>query len=163
MSKTAASLDVRFWPKVNKQGVGGCWEWTAHCLPIGYGWFYVHRGLSRTAHRVSAVLHGLLDSLDSNLHVLHSCDNPKCVNPAHLFIGTNADNVADRVAKGRSGGKPQFGAANGMSKLVASQILFIRELYASGKFSQSQISCVFGVGQPTIHKIVNGQRWETQF
>lgn len=154
-----ASLDARFWPKVNKQGGNDCWEWTAHCLSSGYGWFAVRTGVSRTAHRVSAVLHGLLDSFDSHLHVLHSCDNPKCVNPAHLFVGTNADNVADRVAKGRTGWRAQPGPANGMSKLVASQVLFIRGLYASGKFSQSQLGCAFGVRQTTILKIVNGQRW----
>jgi hypothetical protein len=155
-------IEERFWEKVSKRDVQSCWEWTAHCLKSGYGWFAVRKGLSRGAHRVSAVFAGLIDRIDSELHVLHKCDNPKCVNPAHLFTGTNADNVADKVSKGRTGWKAQPGTKNGMSKLVDSQVLFIRRLYASGKFSQSQLGSAFGVGQPTIHKIVNGHRWENR-
>lgn len=159
MRRKPETIDARFWSKVNKNSEQGCWEWTGHCLQSGYGWFAVTTKLSRGAHRVSAFMSGLLESLDSKLHVLHKCDNPKCVNPKHLFIGTNADNVADRVNKGRSGWEVKAGESNGMAKLVKSQVLFIRGLYASGVFSQSQLGRAFGVGQPTIHKIVHGQRW----
>ena len=159
MSPIPYAIHNRFWAKVTKQSAQGCWEWTGHCLVNGYGWFSVKSGLSRGAHRVSACMSGLLASLDSKLHVLHKCDNPKCVNPDHLFVGTNGDNVADRVSKGRTGWKVQFGASNGRAKLVKSQILFIRGLYESGMFSQSQLGQAFGVGQPAIHKIVHGQRW----
>jgi len=159
MSQILQSFNGRFWTKVNKQSEQGCWEWTGYCLSSGYGWFAVKSGLSRGAHRVSAFMSGLLESLDSELHVLHKCDNPKCVNPNHLFTGTNTDNVVDRVSKGRNGWTAQPGESNGMAKLVKSQVLFIRGLYDSGLFSQSQLGQAFGVGQPTIHKIVHGQRW----
>ena len=159
MSHTLQDFNNRFWAKVNKQSEQDCWEWTGHCLSSGYGWFAIKSGISRGAHRVSALISGLLDSLDSKMQVLHKCDNPKCVNPNHLFVGSNADNVADRVSKGRTRYKAQLNESNGMAKLVKSQILFMRGLYNSGEFSQSQLGRAFKVGQPTVHKIIHKQRW----
>ena len=145
----------RFWAKVNAVG-DGCWEWQA-ALNNGYGWFNVD-GRIRNAHRVAALLSGKIDSLDSELHVLHKCDNPKCCNPDHLFVGTNADNVADRVKKGRSGVVRHIGQTNGMSKLTNAQVKEIRGLYFASMFSQSQLARRYGVHQPHISRIVNGIR-----
>lgn len=89
------STEARFWAKVDK--TGDCWVWTAATNPKGYGQFYVE-GM-RLAHRVSWILaHG---PIPDDLCVLHRCDHPPCVNPAHLFLGTYADNNHDRDAKGR--------------------------------------------------------------
>ena len=89
----------RFFAKVKKTST--CWLWTGATNRAGYGRFGVS-GDNRLAHRVSWLLeHGQLSDSD---HVLHRCDNPPCVNPAHLFLGTNHDNVMDKMSKGRHHG-----------------------------------------------------------
>ncbi len=92
---------TRFWAKVKKGQ--GCWEWQASTNLAGYGVFWVE-GKAGLAHRVSwEIANG---PVPGELCVLHECDNPPCVNPTHLFIGTRADNYADMVAKGRRWCKP---------------------------------------------------------
>ena len=87
----------RFWVKVDKSG--DCWEWIAFRLKSGYGRFW-YKGAPHQAHRVSWMLHNLSE-IPKGQCVLHRCDNPPCVNPDHLFLGTDADNVRDRDQKGR--------------------------------------------------------------
>lgn len=151
------SIAERFWRKVDKTDPDQCWEWTACVNASGYGWMWLNKE-SKPAHRVSAVLHNLIDSISSSLHVLHKCDNRKCCNPSHLFVGTNADNVADKVAKGRCGSSKQIGQTNGMSKLKNIQIGEIRGLYFSSCFSQSQLAKRYGIKQPHVSRIVNNVR-----
>jgi hypothetical protein len=150
------SLDLRFWPKVSKGIETECWEWQG-ALNGGYGWVHTSVG-PRTAQRVAAYLSDLLDDLTNPLHVLHKCDNPKCCNPSHLFLGTNQSNVNDRTAKGRGRGGSLPGQKNGASKLTDLQIYQIRDMYQTGDFSQSQLSQKFGVRQPHISRIVNRVR-----
>ena len=151
-------LSDRFWRKVRQEKSDACWDWQAATNAYGYGWFNVKGNKSTTAHRVAAWLSQLIPSLESDLHVLHRCDNRKCCNPDHLFIGTNADNVADRVAKCRSGSKPQPGEKNGMAKLTDKEVGQIRGLYFASAFSQSQLAKRYHVHQPHISRIVNGVR-----
>jgi hypothetical protein len=87
---------ARFWVKV-KQKVQ-CWEWTGCLNKNGYGTFNLKE--ETLVHRISyQIFHG---KLEKNIQVLHKCDNPKCVNPDHLFVGTHSDNMKDKVSKGRS-------------------------------------------------------------
>ena len=96
------TLVKRFWPKVEKTSANECWTWLGAKLPKGYGkiagrdW----RGGWLYAHRVSWELHN--GPVQDGLWVLHHCDNPSCVNPAHLFLGTNRDNMRDMQRKGRA-------------------------------------------------------------
>ena len=150
------SIEDRFWSKVKRLGNQDCWEWTA-ALNNGYGWFSIN-GKARNAHRVSAFLSGMIDALDGGLHVLHKCDNPKCCNPNHFFLGTNEDNVADRVSKGRTVAVKQIGQNNGMSKLSNKNVKLIRGLCFSSSLSQSKLAKMFGVKQPHISRIASGIR-----
>ena len=104
-------LSERFWAKVEIIPFHGCWEWTASQNRLGYGLIHEKRRMLK-AHRVSWELHyGKV--IPAGLFVCHHCDNPGCVNPSHLFLGTNTDNLRDMSAKGRSRGQKVTHCPNG--------------------------------------------------
>ena len=142
---TPKSQEQRFWEKVDRRGPDECWLWTAALTSTGYGALRPEGqrvGPVVKAHRYSAELAGL--DIEGR-HVLHSCDNPPCVNPAHLRPGTDADNVADMVARGRI---PR-GAARGTAKLRESDIPRIRDLRTSGLMYR-EIAAEYGVSTGAI-------------
>lgn len=143
---------ARYWGKVAKSD--GCWLWTAGKSPEGYGVIEAgKRGVGKIrAHRASWVIHYGRVPL---LHVLHRCDNPSCVNPSHLFLGTDADNHADSVRKNRH----SCGAKHGQAKLSAAQVGQIRRRLAAGA-SQRQMAREYGCGQSTISDINRRATWE---
>lgn len=152
---------VSFWRKINKNksrifyNNKRCWEWTAYLNKDGYGKFGVGY-IVVLAHRFSYELeYGIFDN---SLFVLHHCDNPSCVNPEHLFLGTNKDNADDKVYKNRQ--SRLMGEKSGRSKLTEKQVLKIRELYNSGKFKQSEISKIFNVPDSTVWSIVHNIIWK---
>jgi len=146
----------RFWAKVDKECE--CWNWTG-CLRRGYGIFWFN-GTDRRAHRYSYIIHHPLtfDLLEHpDICVCHKCDNPKCVNPAHLFLGSNADNMDDKMEKGRSADKK--GEKNGRAILTETQVREIRSRYLAG-ISRRQLEIEYGIKKTTIYKIISRKSWK---
>jgi predicted XRE-type DNA-binding protein len=149
-------LEERFWEKVNKGEHDECWEWTASLNNSGYGQFNVYGRMTK-AHRVS---YELANGPLGELFALHSRDNRKCVNPKHLFAGTNADNMADMAAKGRhNSGRRPVGAAHGRAKLTDEIVHRIRAEYAAGGISQRRIAEKFGISQGHVCDLTRGRKW----
>ena len=96
---------ARFWARVEVASDDECWPWTGGRMTKGYGVFFPRKGKAMGAHRFSWELHNGVEIPD-RMQVMHSCDNPPCVNPAHLSVGTSGDNNADKSAKGRNPGNP---------------------------------------------------------
>ncbi len=150
----------RFWSKVSKENewLAGCWEWTASLNTHGYGQFVLHPYLRRipfSAHRVSYFL--AHKKLPQNIQVCHHCDNRKCCNPQHLFLGTHQDNVDDCVRKGRQ--TRTRGEAHGNAILTEEQVKQIRILNAVDKVRSVELSKRFKVSKSTICAIIYGNRW----
>jgi len=153
------SLAERFWAKVDKQGPTDCWEWLG-CTRRGYGYIRQgHGGSMILAHRVSwEIANGPIPKGEGyhGICVLHHCDNPSCVNPAHLFLGTHADNMQDMVKKDRVA-HPR-GEQNGYSILTEQDVHEILCLLAA-RYSQREIAKVYNVARTTITAINNRRNW----
>jgi len=140
----------RFLEKVDK--LDDCWEWAASKCR-GYGQFRIGEKMRR-AHRISWIIHN--GKIPIGMFVCHRCDNPACVNPAHLFLGTQKDNIQDALKKGRMAiTKGEF---NGQSKLTEAQVLSIRREYAEGK-TISELARKYKAGWTTIHRVVTRETW----
>lgn len=136
-----------------------CWLWTACRSPKGYGQFGLRvdgKFKITAAHRVAYLL--FVGEIPDGLHVLHRCDNPQCVNPSHLFLGTNADNVADRVKKNRSA--VMIGSKNSNAKLTVADVQNIRQMLKYKVKSRTQIASDYGVSYPTISHIATRISWK---
>lgn len=129
----------------------GCWEWMGQLSSDGYGRMSFNRKLY-LAHRMSAKLFLAFD-LSSPLKVLHKCDNPRCVNPEHLFIGTVADNMKDKQRKGRQRGT-RIGTAKLNEEKVVDIILSMRQ-----GIPNRDIASQYGVTIDCIYKIKIGKNW----
>jgi len=106
-SPASGPLEVRFWARVDRGGPDDCWPWTATMLASGYGWVHAPEVGEERAHRVAWVL--TIGPIPEGQVACHRCDNPPCCNPGHLFLGTQAANVADRDEKGRGRGPGRMG------------------------------------------------------
>jgi hypothetical protein len=154
------SLVWRFWIKF-KRPKDGCWEWLASKDECGYGMIkrggYGRAGHSvMRAHILSWVLYN--GPIPSGLCVLHKCDNPKCVNPEHLFLGTKADNNHDRDKKGRH--IAFHGVEHPMHKLTNIDVKNIRKSYSKQKRNGVTIAKQYNINSSTLYGIVNYKIWK---
>ena len=149
----------RFFDKVNKNGPihpvlkTQCWEWTAGTNVKGYGRF-AFIGKNRLAHRVSYIFTN--GDIPDSLCVCHKCDNRKCVNPDHLFLGSIIDNTMDMVKKGRARGNSANGSLHPASKLVESDILYIRQ---HPEIPLPELAEKFGVSKGNIWCVRHNKTW----
>lgn len=158
---------ARFWKYVEKRGPDECWPWKGTMSekgPYGYGVLNVKHAIF-LAHRIS---YALCNGDPSGLCVCHSCDNPPCCNPAHLFLGTQIDNMLDMNKKGRHASgeflkarlhSPR-GEQHGNSKLTAAQVSMIRFSYHHLHMRQAHIAASYGICQQQVSHIVTEKHWK---
>jgi predicted XRE-type DNA-binding protein len=171
----------RFWSRVDRRDPDECWPWLKRADKDGYGIISFQFVQLRT-HRVAFFLSTNIQPL--RMKVLHQCDNPPCCNPAHLFLGTPAQNMLDKCAKGREskGAKHSAsmnsdlrkgdlngarlhiermprGEANGNAKFTPEIVRAIRRRYAAGGIYQHQLAKQYHVTQAVISQIVSGKTW----
>ena len=151
MSSHLGVLPHRFWTKVEKTPT--CWLWQGAKDSRGYGSFYFN-GSVKSTHRL--VYETLVDSISIGLYVLHICDNPACVNPDHLFLGTQKDNVQDCLSKGRR--SIQKGENNNFSILNEELVRTIRRL-RNNKLTLAEIANTLNINLNTIRNVVYGKTW----
>ena len=149
-----ATPEQRFWRRVRKlPGIDGCWEWTGGGNTPGYGIMRLggKPPYERVqVHRFSYALHSG-EGIPSGLCVLHHCDNPPCVNPVHLFLGTKKDNAEDMVRKRRSAA----GERHGMAKLDQQQV---EAIFKSAGIQQC-IADQYGISRSQVSNIKRGHCW----
>ena len=172
------TTESRFWEKIDKGGplpahypeLGPCWIWMASKRNKGYGAFVYPLGgdiVQGRAHRYSWELHN--GPIPTGLCVLHRCDNPPCVNPAHLWLGTKAENNLDMTEKGRRFVRDpntnwiathiKRGNAHHAAKMTPDTVRSMRVDYESGMFSFSQLSRKYDIAIGATHRIVRRKAW----
>lgn len=148
-----------FWSSVDRSSPDSCWLWQgSYSKHNGYGqisW----GGRPRQTHRLAWEL--TYGPIPEGLIIRHSCDTPLCCNPAHLILGTQLENVEDRVNRNRSRGLA--GEANNSAKLNDARVAYIREQYNDGALSQRELAEMFGVSIGQISRIVRGKAWWSIF
>lgn len=153
--------EERFWARRRVDQSTGCWVWTGRFHRQGYGFLCFNRKPGQLAHRVAWELtHGTLpQAIDGRRCVVcHSCDNPACINPQHLFVGTQKENMRDAFRKGRI---DRSGTSNGRAKLTVDAVKCIRAAYARGLVTQRQLAIKWTVSRAAIAKIVRAENWRT--
>lgn len=137
-------------------GPDACWLWLGTRYQQGYGRMQWKGRTVRVTHLVYELDRGHPPPADRP-QVLHTCDNPPCVNPKHLWAGTALDNMRDRDRKGRA--RPPRGEAHGMARLTALQVQEIRKRYATGDLTQRSLAEDYGLAQQHVSEIVRGKVW----
>ena len=150
----------RFWTKVDK--TDGCWDFTDLCNGYGRMRMGGRKGKHYLAHRLSYIIHHPL-TIDLMEHpdicVCHRCDNPKCVNPAHLFLGTHTDNMRDKETKGRANHSIEKGEKHPRAKITEDDVREIRNKYANGGITHRQLALEYGVDRSSISSIISRKNW----
>ena len=179
LPKLTGDLLKRFKTYFKEGKADECWNWNGHKDPRGYGSFYIGKK-PYLAHRMSYMVH--IGKVKDGMCVLHECDNPSCVNPSHLFIGTIAFNCIDRALKGRSASgdrhwtklhpeilknmkrSPRLNSPKGedhpMRVLSLDDVAAIRSMYVPRKVSQESLGKMFGVSRGAIQAVVSFKNWK---
>lgn len=148
--KQQDKIKKRFWNKVKKGD--DCWEWVGAKLRGGYGSFRVNRKNTIQAHRFSYQINK--GNISKGLYVLHTCDNPSCVNPKHLWCGTQLENMKDCYNKGRvAKGEKAWNC-----KLKQTQVEEIKRKYSKGNITQRKLAQQYNIDPSHISRIVNNKR-----
>jgi len=161
---SAKQTNETFWAKVNRDynNFDKCWEWQGACNSTGYGTVAWH-GKVYTSHRIAAWLSGLIKDPNapqnkrSKTHVLHKCDNRKCCNPNHFFLGNYTDNQVDAYSKNRK--TQRKGERHVNSKLTNQEASLVRKLYEKGE-TQVELAKKFKVSQRSISLIVRKETYK---
>lgn len=146
--------DERFWSKTETSEHHDCWNWDACTDRGGYGNFS-DKGKMRIAHRVAWELSK--GDIPEGLCILHKCDNRRCCNPLHLFLGTYLDNNRDRARKNRN--NHALGEAHGLSRLTESAVRQIRELYGTDGHTSVTLAKVFSVSKDAVMSAIRRKTW----
>jgi hypothetical protein len=160
----APRSEVRFWSRLERSP-GGCWVWPGATKVEGYGYGNIKfNNVYYGTHRLAYIL--AVGPVPAGLFVLHSCDNPPCCRPDHLFLGTNYDNVQDMVRKGRQARGPaarehvNVGEQVGSSKLHEPDIVAIRRKFAAGGITMKELGDEYRVNATNIFHIVHRRTWK---
>jgi len=157
MPKVIKDYFVHFNNKIKKVD-NSCWEWLGILRKDGYGVFTIYRKQWR-AHRYSWFL--VNGEIPNGMIICHSCDNRKCVNPEHLWLGTQMDNIRDASRKGRlDGRKVGLGERQRCHKLTIQKVTEIRSLYCTGMVTQKKLAELYLVSLQTIYLILKRKIWK---
>lgn len=149
--------EERFWKKVDKRGRDECWVWTGGVNRWGYGNFKWNGHVSNASRFSWELFNGVIPP---KIFVCHKCDNPPCVNPNHLFLGTHSDNMRDAYQKGRMRGHESYkGEKSNLSKLTEKEVVLIRALRKDENLKLRELAKRFSVTEVAISKIINRQTW----
>ena len=154
--KAKESAIKRMKKYTDKTSVTECWKWQSHCNDQGYAMLSIggRKGLYARASRISWYLK--FGSFDENLYVCHKCDNPSCVNPNHLFLGSAKDNTQDMIRKNRDSEPPQF-----YGEEVTNHKLMTEEVYDiyNSSLPIKELAEIYNVSKNTIYRIKKGESW----
>ena len=156
----APGLAERFWSKVSVAGPNDCWSWLGTTSKSGYGRLFGGRHSGKqsthTASRLSYELN--CGPIPDGLEILHSCDNPRCVNPRHLRVGSHKENMSEASERQRFKNHVK-GRAHHNAKLSAAKVKAIRRRHARGESSRA-LAVLYGVAKPTMYNVLHGRTWK---